>query len=106
MYPRIMTAGPHQSVVVANEEQERALPAEYGGLAGQWPDLVIVSKKPETLDPVNDDPEDEQDPELNQESEAPKALTKAELQEALKAKGIAFKGTWGVAKLKETLDAA
>lgn len=34
MYPKIMTAGPHQSVVVANEEQERALPAEYGGLAG------------------------------------------------------------------------
>ena len=34
MYPKVMTAGPHQSVVVANEEQERALPAEYGGLAG------------------------------------------------------------------------
>jgi hypothetical protein len=33
MYPKVMTAGPHQSVVVANEEQERALPAEYGGLA-------------------------------------------------------------------------
>ena len=35
MYPKVMTAGLHQSVVVANEEQERALPAEYGGLAGQ-----------------------------------------------------------------------
>jgi len=34
VYPKIMTAGPHQSVVVANEEQERALPKEYGGLAG------------------------------------------------------------------------
>lgn len=34
MYPKVMTAGPHQSVVVANEEQERALPKEYGGLAG------------------------------------------------------------------------
>ena len=37
MYPKVMTAGPHQSVVVANEEQERALPAEYGGLAGAVP---------------------------------------------------------------------
>lgn len=34
MYPKIMQAGRWQQVVVANEEQERALPAEYGGLAG------------------------------------------------------------------------
>lgn len=34
-YPKVMTAGPNQSVVVANEEQERALPKEYGGLAGK-----------------------------------------------------------------------
>ena len=34
MYPKIMSAGKWQEVVVANEEQERALPKEYGGLAG------------------------------------------------------------------------
>lgn len=43
MYPKVMTAGPHQSVVVANEEQERALPAEYGGLAGE-----VVEKEAQT----------------------------------------------------------
>lgn len=32
-YPKVCTAGPNQSVVVANEEQEKALPKEYGGKA-------------------------------------------------------------------------
>lgn len=76
MYPKVMTAGPHQSVVVANEEQERALPAEYGGLAGQA---------------------------VAQESTALDAKTKEELQALCEAEGIEYDKRWGVAKLLEAL---
>lgn len=76
MYPKVMTAGPHQSVVVANEEQERALPAEYGGLAGLTGD--------------------EPDPEP----------TKEELQAKCVALGIEFDKRWGLARLQQAIDEA
>lgn len=75
MYPKIMNAGPHQSVVVANEEQERALPAEYGGLAGQ-----------KLAEPV-----------------AVADLSKEELQALCDERGIEFDKRWGVARLLEAL---
>jgi hypothetical protein len=73
MYPKVMTAGPHQSVVVANEEQERALPAEYGGLAA-LAEPVAVSD-----------------------------LSKEELQALCDERGIEFDKRWGVARLLEAL---
>ena len=75
MYPKVMTAGPHQSVVVANEEQERALPAEYGGLAGQTGAEPIA---------VSD-------------------LSKEELQALCDERGIEFDKRWGIARLQEAL---
>lgn len=77
-YPKIMTAGKWQQVVVANEEQERALPAEYGGLAG-------TSAEAQTSEDA--------------------APTKEALQAQCDAAGIEYDKRWGVARLQEALAA-
>ena len=84
MYPKIMTAGPWQSVVVANEEQERALPKEYGGLASGE-----TMKEEEIVEPVN--------------IVEPADKTKEELQAECDASNIKYDKRWGVEKLLEAL---
>lgn len=76
MYPKIMSAGPWQKVVVANEEQEKALPVEYGGLA-QGASQSEVVQKPEK--------------------------TKDELQAECDDKDIKYDKRWGADKLIEAL---
>ena len=78
-YPKIMRAGPWQQVVVANEEQERALPAEYGGLAGEVETYTTYTY-----------------PEVEPQS-------KEELQALCDKKGIEYDKRWGIAKLLEAL---
>ena len=83
MYPKIMTAGPWQSVVVANEEQEIALPKEYGGLASGKP-----MKAEESVDEPIVEPEEK---------------NKEELQAECDASNVKYDKRWGVDKLLEAL---
>jgi len=75
MYPKIMSAGKWQQVVVANEEQERALPVEWGGLAGTA---------------------------IQAESEAPQ-ISEESLQALCDERNIKYDKRWGLDKLIEAL---